>query len=474
MHGWARAEMEQAAVWDRRCVRSLTRICERLAQYTGVSFSTACGAAGRQAAHRIFTHESTTIAGLLQGHVQQTASRGQQQCGPQCATGPLLVAQDTTFLNYQTHGATTGLGPIHHAGSEARGLVSHAALALTPQGLPLGLLHLDIWARDPAAQGQKATRHLRDTADKESQKGLDGLHAIEAATPAEQALIVLADREADVFDYLAAPRRATTHLIVRAQHPRRVRCHPSTTTPPLAEGQLLDLAASAPLLGHLTVEVPRKRGQAARTAVLELRCVPLWILPPGERRLRNKGKEPVAVWVVCAQEPAGTELPQGAERIVWYLLCTQPVTDRRLAERMVQYYCCRWRIERLHFTLKSGLQVERLQCDDATTLQHALALCYVVAWRLLWLTYLAREEPDAPATTLCTATELAVLAAATQRPSFTRREVIRTIAKLGGFPGNPSAGEPGVKTLWLGLRQLEQMVLGWSLALQTFTAMRQD
>jgi len=64
------------------------------------------------------------------------------------------------------------------------------------------------------------------------------------------------------------------------------------------------------------------------------------------------------------------------------------------------------------------------------------------------------------------ATEQAVLQAATGRRITGRREAVRAIAQLGGFPGNPAAGEPGVKTLWLGLQQLEAMVSGWKLAQQ--------
>ena len=485
MQAWAAAEMAGAQVWDQRCVRSLTRICERLGARTGVSFSTACGHAGRQAAHRIFTHASTTVPGLLHGHVAQTLHR-LQSLGAEgeaaAATEPLLVAQDTTVLNYQTHYATTGLGPIHHASSAARGLLAHAALALTPAGLPLGVLHLDIWARDPAMHGPKGTRpRNRPTAAKESQKWLDGLHGIEAALPSTQHVVVLADREADVFDYLAAPRRPRTQLIVRAQRPRRIRLSPGVTRSPPTEGDLFTAAAVAPVLGELTVTIPRARGQAEREAILELRCVRLWVMPPGERRLCQKGKEPVAVWVVHARERTGSasaanEAGQAPEEppVEWYLLCTQPVEEAAAAARMVQYYACRWRIERLHLVLKSGLQVERLQCDAAQTLRHALALCYVVAWRLLWLTYLARAAPDAPAASFCTPVEQAVLTAAVRRPVGTRRDVVRAIAQLGGFPGHPAAGEPGVKTLWLGLRQLEAMVQGWQLAQQHYEDTRQD
>src|SRR5438445_11985648 len=109
---WAQQEMEAAAVWDRRCVRSLVAICERRFDRPLVSFSKACGAAVRQAAHRICSHAKTTVDGLLRGHFHQTAVRACQAWVADPAQ-LVLVVQDTTELKYTSHPATTGLGPIH-------------------------------------------------------------------------------------------------------------------------------------------------------------------------------------------------------------------------------------------------------------------------------------------------------------------------------------------------------------------------
>ena len=476
---WGRAEMEHAAVWDRRCITSLTRICERLSDQPGAAFSTACGSDGRQAAHRIFEHPTTTVAGLLQGHYAQTA----QRCQAAAADGELiLVAQDTTSFNYDTHPATTGLGLI--GDGRAQGLLAHSALALTSSGLPLGLLHLELWARDPATRGQRRSRASRPTAEKESQKWLTGLAAVEAALPASQPVLVIQDREADVFAFLAAPRRPNTQLLLRAGQPRQVSlppCRavgkaPAVGAPPgaaPATGDLLTVASQAPVVGTLTVRVPRAPGRPLRDAVLTLRATPVQIQAPRWRkgRARQQACTPVTLWVVRATE---AHPPPGAEAIDWVLVTTLPCGTAAAAQTAVGYYAKRWLIERLHFTLKSGLRVERLQFDDATSLGHALALYYVVAWRLLWLTYLARTAPEAPACWVVNETEQVVLAQATGAPVPTCRAAVRAIAKLGGFPGNPAAGEPGLKTLWLGLMRLEAMVVGWCLAHGQSTATIQD
>ena len=453
--------MVGAQVWDGRCRRSLIGIAEALEKHHGCSFSTACGNAGRQAAHRIFAHPTTSVGGLLAGHFQQTAAR----CREWGELGePVLAAQDTTELNYSSHPAAEGLGSIgRHTSS--RGLVAHSALVMTPAGLPLGLAWASIWARDPATHGKKHHRLQRSTAEKESQKWLDGLAGIEAALPEDRSVIVIADREADFYDYFAAPRRADTQLLVRAHQPRRVNVLAGMGEAGEAgsgEIPLPTALAAAPEAGRLVVHVPRQAGREAREAELAFRWLKVAMLVPRHHRRRSSEPgEPIPVWVFEVRE---VNPPEGEPPVQWMLITTLPVENVADAERVIRYYARRWGIERLHYTLKSGLRVERLQFDDATSLAHALAVYYVVAWRLLWLTHLARVDPDGPPSGMLNETEREVLEGASGRPIRTRRETVRAIAQLGGFAGNPAAGEPGVKSLWLGLTRLEAMVVGWKLA----------
>ncbi len=458
---WAEAEMKGAVVWDPRCRKSLATIVARLTQQPEVSFSHACGPAARQAAHRIFEHPSSTPEGLLQGHFAQTARR----CEPHSL---VLAVQDSTEFDFTGHQATADLGPLGQG--YTRGLMGHAVLAVTPAGLPLGLLHLAIWARDPAQAGQKQTRKRRPTREKESQKWLDGLSGTEAALPPEQPVLVVADREADVFAYLAAERRPNTDLLVRACQPRLV----TVARPEAAGGEerasLLAVAKSAPVVGFMTVRVPRRPGRPEHDVTLQVRATSGQIQPPRHRQA-GEPDTPQPVSILCATE---VEPPVGEAPIEWLLVTTRRVTSAADACEMVRYYARRWVIERWHYTLKAGCRVERLQVDDAASLKNALGVYGVVAWRLLWMTHLARVAPEQPAAAVVDLAERAVLAEATGRPVQTVREAVRAIAKLGGFAGTPAMGEPGVKSLWLGWRQLEAMVAGYRLALQRIFPMIHD
>lgn len=462
---WAQQEMDAAAVWDRRCVRSLVAICERRFDRLLVSFSKACGDATRQAAHRICSHSTTTVDGLLCGHFQQTGARV-RQAWERDPSQPVLVIQDTTDLKYTSHPATEGLGPIHTS-ERGRGLFAHPALAVPVEGPPFGLVHLSLWARDPQTHGKRRQVYERAkeaTALKESQKWIDGLWGAEATLAPEIPILIIADREADIYDLFAADRRSGTDLLVRSRHPRKVLVEAPGSSVSRRGGQKLpDVLTAVPCLGSVEVSVPRKTGQRARVATLEVRAVCVWIQAPDLHKPDDplRDRQPRQVWAVEATEG---DPPEGVEPLHWVLLTTMPVETFTQARQMVGYYKRRWAIEELFLVLKSGLRAERLQMDDVETLKNTLALLYVVAWRVLHVRDMARFLPDEPAASVVSPTEHAVLEAAENRPLKTAREVAQAISHLAGFPRYPSAGSPGVRTLWQGLQRLEAAAFGWRLA----------
>ena len=177
-----------------------------------------------------------------------------------------------------------------------------------------------------------------------------------------------------------------THLLVRAAQARKV-VLPAATGAGKA-GTLFALAAAAPRVGTLTVSVPAQPGREAREAVLTVRMTPLTIQPPRHRKA-GEPDQPQAVWVVRAREETP---PAGVEAVDWVLVTTLALADAAAACALVGDYALRWRLERRPCTLKSGCHVEALQQAAGERLQKGLALYYVVAWPLVWLTYVARTE----------------------------------------------------------------------------------
>jgi hypothetical protein len=94
-----------------------------------------------------------------------------------------------------------------------------------------------------------------------------------------------------------------------------------------------------------------------------------------------------------------------------------------------------------------------------------------VAVRLLQLKLSARQEPDRPAKQCVSSLHVEVLGAYRKKDieGLTVREFFREVAKLGGFLGRKSDGDPGWQTLWRGWQRLDAMTLGASLAQSALT-----
>src|SRR5437763_802210 len=192
--GWALAEVQEAELDDRRRERNMARIWEALAEHPGKSLSAALGDGLRQAAYGLFSQSGCQPEELLAGHVRQTARR--------CAQAArVIVAQDTMRLDYYTHRGCQGLGPVGKQ-PDSYGLFGHSALALDAAGLPLGVLHLELWARDAAAFGSRHQRRKRRVEDKESAKWLTTLTAVEKALDPAVAVVLVQDREAEIYRFL--------------------------------------------------------------------------------------------------------------------------------------------------------------------------------------------------------------------------------------------------------------------------------
>ena len=117
--------------------------------------------------------------------------------------------------------------------------------------------------------------------------------------------------------------------------------------------------------------------------------------------------------------------------------------------------------------LKSGCAIEQRQLEHGDRLMRFLALANVVAWRLLWQTYLGRIDRDLPCTVVLAEHEWKALysfihkTAVTPTETPTLGQTIDWIAQLGGFLGRKADGQPGVKVLWRGWRRLFDISQTW-------------
>ena len=195
---------------------------------------------------------------------------------------------------------------------------------------------------------------------------------------------------------------------------------------------------NAPARGTCTVELNRlsarvkaskqtpKSRRAARVAEVTLRYQPVALPCPGAA--------PVALWVVHAREERP---PPKAEALEWFVLTTLPVTSTADAQRILQWYTLRWRIEDYFRILKSGCKVEELQHHTAERLERAIAIKMVVGWRIQLMVRLGREVPELPSELLFSDGELRVLATFARSrklpPPERLGDAVGLVARLGGW-----------------------------------------
>lgn len=437
---WAAAELGGANLGDGRLNRRLVRVAERLGAQPGASIPGACGGwAETQAAYRLLAHEAVTWEQVLAPHWDCSVERMRRH-------RVVLCVQDSTELNYTNQPGIAGLGPLSYL--RQHGLSVHPTLAVTPEGIPLGVLDAWIWARDRETFGEEKRRWLIEA--KESVRWLEGLArcAELAATLPDTRLVYVADRECDIHEFrVRAHRQPEIDWLIRAAQDR-----------PLAEGDTLwDRLAQAPVLGEVSFVLPARPNRPRRPVVLAVRVERVTLYP--------KGGEPVTVTALRAREESA---PAGGEPLDWRLLTNRPAATLARAAELVQWYGTRWSIEVFFRIFKTGCRVEALQLSTLERLEPALALYLVIAWRIQYLTVLGRATPELPCDTVLDPAEWRAVDVAIHRrsPPVTPPPpaMLGWIARLGGHLGRQCDGPPGPQALWIGLQRARDLAWGMQLA----------
>nr|WP_081431420.1 IS4 family transposase [Moorena bouillonii] len=359
---------------DIRHAKRLRKTLVVLSEHPGETVPKASGnASNSQSIYRFWSNEKVTRTQILASHKEGVVRRCVE-------AGVVLAIQDTTDLEYTTHEATKGLGYINQ--TLQQGIKVHSCIAVSAKGKPLGLLHQQSWTRKHRS-GLKKERKKKAIQEKESYRWLETVKGAEEGLAEKAKLIHVADREADIFELFAQKRSANSELLIRGEYNRRVKEE---------MGYLLPMIEQRPILGTMTINLERNPKRPARQASLQIRGIRVTLEVP-QHHPKPHNLHPVEINVLLVEE---TEKPaDGSQPIRWLLLTTLPIDDFQKAWQCVQWYSYRWLIERFHFTLKSGCGMEKLQLQTRERLLKALATYNIVAWRLMWLTYQARLNPDA-------------------------------------------------------------------------------
>lgn len=449
-NAWVGEEVAAADFGDRRVNRRMAKVLDRVASRPTVSIPAACrGWAETQAAYRFFDRDNVTEQTVLAPHREASIQRLSQE-------RVVLLVQDTSEFDWTgKRDKIRGLGPLND--DSRRGMLAHPTLAVTPERLCLGVLQADLWVREEL--GRRRQRKRQAIADKESVHWLRGYQ--EACRVAEQApgtqVVSVADREGDIYEVFAAalpePGRRRAAFIVRAQHDRAVRVGDEA-------GKLWEQAAGSPVVGHLTVKVPATGKRTARAARLTVQTIAAQPRVP----YRPDVKLPQATLnAVLVRE---IDPPAGEPAIEWLLLTDLPASTFAEASRVVEYYACRWMIEVFFRVLKTGCRVEARQLEATDRLRPCVALLMIVAWRILYVTWMGRTYPTLSCETVFTGEEWkSVWAVVEGKPvpttAPTLGEFVGLVARLGGHLGRKYDGDPGAQTIWIGMQRMHDFARAW-------------
>lgn len=445
---WATEQWGTAQLQDQRRNRSAIQLGSALAARPAASLPTQTGSWGKlKAAYRLLNEEDVTHQALIAPHCRAT------QLEAAATQGVVLFIQDTSECDYTHHPQTAGLGSI--GDGRGRGFLMHNSLAVVPaaeRALMLGLAGQRLWLR-PVAKRKPETRTAKSKRWQESAVWAEMLEQIGAA-PAEgsgTSWVSVADRAADNFAYWRRARELHWHLLSRVMHDRRIE------TAGGRQSTLKSFARSLKAATSKQLWLRGRDGQAQRTVELQISYAEVIVQAP--RSGKERKSAPIAACVVrCWEESAA------AEAIEWILLTSLEVTTSELAQQIVQWYAQRWLIEEYHKCLKTGCRLEARQLESGAALMRLLGFLAIVAVRLLQLREAARQEPNKVATGQVPAELVEVVikrvGLATTVERLTSREFWHAVARLGGFIGRKSDGEPGWQTVWSGWQRLQDMSWG--------------
>ena len=429
---WAQDEFKTLELGDQRLNARAVLLAERLTSKPTESIPNAClGWAETQAAYRFLSNPRTDWQALLRPHWACSLERMRRH-------KVVLNIQDTTELNFNGR-QTAGLGPLSYEAQ--RGMYLHPTYAITPAREPLGVLDAWMWARAPKdSSGKRA-------GIKESLRWIEGYERVaERATALpEVRQVYVADREADILALLVKARdlKYAADYLIRCKHNRAL---PSGD-------KLWARLAEAPVLGSVRFELPSGRGRKARSVQQNIRAEQVDIGDGTQGQL--------SVTCVLAEE---SNPLAGSKPVVWRLLSNRPVNTLEEAVELIDWYRARWEIELFFLILKEGCRIEALQLGHVERIETALALYLVIAWRINRLMRLGRSLPELPAELLFERDEWQAAYILNKKPVPKKtpdlNSVVRLIARLGGFLCRKGDGEPGAKTLWLGLRDVAVFVEG--------------
>lgn len=460
-------EYRTAEFGDERLRKRLLKVVGAVSRRPSDSFPAVMGSKSDLAgSYRFMNNPSVTADQILAPHIEETRSRAE-------GFPELLAIQDTTEVEPRGGGRGEDLGELRPG---KPGFFFHASLLVVPDEhrTPLGVVGAQRWTRAglPRVKGRK--NRLSGPAygkippeEKESYRWWKGVEEAEEAVGEACSLIHVADREGDMYWFLARLAESNRRFVVRGAQNRKVVGESD-------QEKLIETLAAQPSVLEYEIDVSRRKASSAprsrkihgdRQARTSVVCVSAACVELKRAQATKLGPPSLEVNVVRVWEPVEPE--DKSKRVDWLLLTSEPIKTPEDLKRIVDCYRTRWVIEEFFKALKTGCALESRQFDTYHALQNVLAVLIPLAWRLLLLRSLERQAPEIPADNAVRTSLVDVLRVFSSHKLSddpTVQDVFLAIAALGGHLKNN--GPPGWLILGRGYEQLLTLEMGWLAAKQ--------
>jgi hypothetical protein len=392
------------------------------------------------------------------------------QCQKNCNGLNVIVLQDTTEYNYQSHRGRHKKGSLGVVGNNYDvGYFAHPAICFDAfTRLPQGISYCQIWSRERERENKCQLRKILPIEEKESYRWIEAIEQTKVVLSGAEHLTFISDRESDIYQLLSRTPDDRTDLIIRSRDDRKLYDRPES---------MHELLNELPLGGNCRIKLKGdyRRNRSSREALLNIKWVEVNIRKPESLAKSEIDKRFVTLTVIEAREDIST-CTDRENMVHWILLTTKKVADLDQACQIIDWYCFRWMIEQFNrITKQQGIDLESSQLETAEGLQRLGLLGFTAALKILQLTLARDGEHNEPIGKYFDQYETEVLkvldkeligTTAKQSNPFAKLTLAWAawiIARLGGYSGYKSQSPPGPITMKCGLDKFNVIKVGFLL-----------
>jgi Transposase DNA-binding/Transposase Tn5 dimerisation domain len=476
--GWINEELTDINIGDERLDRRTLTVIEQLENSTEGSFTQSFRTRSELvAAYRLFDNKFVSPEKILSGHYKSTLSRIRGE-------KIVLFPNDTSSIDYTDKYSVEGLGILES--KHTKGLLIHPLIAITPERICLGMIDLQTWSRDGEANRKGLSSEVRRNEPIEEKESFRWLKSYRKACElAEQNpevnFVSMGDRESDILELIIEAVQLKEEgkgadIIIRINHDRLLAnkneklrskkssneevCDKIILEDAEEERKLKKKLAKAPMLGEIEFVIPPRNGKVKRKVCQAVRAIKVKL---NGKKVGDKEYPSVMINALCCIEE---HPPAGENAICWMFFTTLPIDTLEQVLNVIKFYLCRWEIEVFFKILKSGCKVEERDLKTAERLKNMMAIFFILAWRIMYITSIARKHPEIPCSEIFEDAEWKSVCKIMQKSEIPSTPpslgvFILMIARLGGYLAGKNRPPPGPKVIWKGMSKMSDYALAW-------------